>query len=60
MYESWYDHINSTYQEKANLCCMDTDSFIVTITIEDVYEYIANDTEKDLTHEIIKLKDHYQ
>ena len=29
MYEFWYDYLKPKYGEKAKLCCMDTDSFIV-------------------------------
>ena len=46
MYEFWYDCIKSKYQEKAKLCYMDTDSFIMHIKIEDFYKDIANDVEK--------------
>ena len=34
------------YQGNAKLCYMDTDSFIIHIKIEDVYEDIADDVEK--------------
>ena len=37
---------------------MDTDSFIVNIITEDVYEDIANDLEKK--HRTMKLKDPYK
>ena len=29
MYEFWYDFVKPKYGEKAKLCYMDTDSFIV-------------------------------
>ena len=31
MYEFWYDYVKPKYDEKAKLCYMDTDSFIVYI-----------------------------
>ena len=31
MYEFWYDYVKPKYGEKAKLCYMDTDSFIVYI-----------------------------
>ena len=31
MYEFWYDYVKLKYGEKAKLCYMDTDSFIVYI-----------------------------
>ena len=31
MYESWYNYIKPKYGEKAKLCYMNTDSFIVYI-----------------------------
>ena len=46
MYEFWHDYIKPKYQEKAKLCYMDTDSFIIHIKTEDFYEDIANDVEK--------------
>ena len=33
-------------ENNAKLCCMDTDSFIIHIKTEDVFEDIANDVEK--------------
>ena len=45
-YEFWYDCIKPQYQQNAKLCCMDTDSFIVLIKSEDVYQDIADDVKK--------------
>ena len=39
----WYNFIKPKYQDKAKLCYMDTDSFIIRIKTEDFYEDIAND-----------------
>ena len=44
--EFWYDYVKPKYQDKAKLCYMDTDSFIIHIKSEDFYEDIANDVEK--------------
>ena len=46
MYEFWHNYTKSKYQQNAKLCCMDTDSFIIHIENEDVYEHIAEDVEK--------------
>ena len=42
MYGFWYDYIKPKYQDKAKLCYMDTDSIIIHIKTEDLYEYTAN------------------
>ena len=44
--EFWYDHIKPNYQNDAKLCYIDTDSFIIHVKTEDVYEEIADDVEK--------------
>ena len=46
MYEFWCDYIKPKYQNNAQLCQIDTDSFIIHIKTKDVYENIANDVEK--------------
>ena len=46
MYELWYDYIKPKYGEKAKLCYMDTDSFIIHIETEDFHKYIASDVER--------------
>ena len=48
MYGFWYDYIKPEYKCNRKLCYMDTDSFIIHIKTEDVYEDIANDVKKDL------------
>ena len=35
MYEFWYDYVKSKYEDKARLCYMDTDSFVVNIKTKD-------------------------
>ena len=45
MYKLWYDYIKLKYGDNATLCYMDTDSFIISIKIEDFYKDIANDVE---------------
>ena len=36
IYEFWYDYVKPKYGEKAKLCYMDTNSFIVYIKTEDL------------------------
>ena len=38
-------HVKLKYKEKAKLCYMDTDSFIVSIKTEGIYAVIAKDAE---------------
>ena len=46
MYEFWYDYIKPKYGDKARLCYMDTDSFVINIKTEDFYKDIASDVER--------------
>ena len=46
MYEFWYDYIKLKYGDKARLCYMDTDSFVMHIKTEDFYKDIAGDVER--------------
>ena len=46
MYEFWYDYIKLNYGDKARLCYMDTDSFIIHIETEDFYKDGIGDVEK--------------
>ena len=43
MYKFWYDYITPKYQNNAELCYMDTDSFLFRIKTNDVYKDIADD-----------------
>ena len=45
MYEFWYDYVKPKYDEKAKLCYIDTDSFIVYTKTDDIYIDIAKDVE---------------
>ena len=45
MYEFWYDYVKPKYHEKAKLCYMDTDIFIVYMKTDDIYKDIAEDVE---------------
>ena len=46
MYELWYGYIKPKCQDNAQLCYMDTKSFIIYIKTEGFYEDIADDVEK--------------
>ena len=48
MYEFWYGYVNPKYDEKAKPCYMDTDSFIVHVKTDDIYDDIAEDFETRL------------
>ena len=67
MYEYWHDYIKPKYQrtcrqEKAKLCYMDTDSFIINTKTGDFYEDIADAVEKwfDLSNMTNTVKDRFQ
>ena len=46
MYGFWYDYIKPKYKEKAGLCCMDTDSFVMYIKTEDFFKDFASGVER--------------
>ena len=46
MHTFWYDYINPKYRDRAKLCYTDTDSFIIYIKTEDIFEDISNDVER--------------
>ena len=38
MYEFWYDYLKAKYQDKAKLCYMDSDNFVIHIKTDYFYE----------------------
>ena len=42
----WYDYVKPKYKDKANLCYMNTYSFVINIFTEDFFEDINNDVER--------------
>ena len=45
MFDFWFDWVKPKYEEKSNLCYMETDNFIVSIKTSDIYKDIAEDVE---------------
>ena len=62
MYEFQYNYIKPKYKDKTRLCYMDTDSFIINIKTESLYEDIADDVEEwfDTSNYEKNIKDLYQ
>ena len=52
MYKFWYHYIKPKYEDRAELCYTDTDSFITHIINEEFFEEIAGDAKKwfDITN----------
>ena len=46
MFEFWYDYLQPKYNDKIELCYMDTDSFIMYVETDDFYSDISNDVNK--------------
>ena len=46
MYDFWYDYLKPKYNDKAKLCYMDADSFVLNIFTEVFFEDINNDVER--------------
>ena len=46
MYEFWYDCFKPKYNDKAKLCYMYTDSFVLNNFTEDFFEDINNNVER--------------
>ena len=45
IYEFWYDYLKPKYREKANLCYIDTENFIIKIKTTDINVDIPKDVE---------------
>ena len=63
MYEFWYDYVKPKYEEKAKLCYMDTDRFVINTFTEDFFEDINNDVDNDKNdkNDMMKMiKDHFK
>ena len=43
MYEFWYDYVKVKYEDRARLCYMDTDSFVLNVRKKDFYRDISED-----------------
>ena len=62
IYEVRYGYIKQKYQDKAKLCYMDTDSFIIHIKTENFYKTLLIILKNGLTHLTMTkmIKDHFQ
>ena len=43
MYEFWYGYVKVKYEDRARLCYMDTDSFVLNVRTKDFYRVISED-----------------
>ena len=59
IYECRCDYAKPKYKGNPKLYYMDTDSFIVHVKLEDVYEDLAENVEKKLTPQTMKSRDLY-
>ena len=57
MYEFWYDYTKPKYSENAKLYCIATDSFIVHVKTDDIYNVLKKMLKEDLILQITKLAD---
>ena len=55
MHEFWYDYVKPKNGEKAKLCYMDIDSFMVYIKTKNIYGYIAKDVETRFDTSVYEL-----
>ena len=46
IFEFWYSYIKPKHGDKAKLCYINTDSFVIHIITDDFYRDIANDVER--------------
>ena len=45
IYEFWYGYLKPKYNDNAKLYYMDTDSFVIKIFTEDIFEDVNNNVE---------------
>ena len=55
VYDFWYNYVKPNYDERAKLCYMDTDSFIVYIKTDDIYIDIKEGVETRFETPIYEL-----
>ena len=62
MYKFWYDYIKRKYGDKAKLCYMDTDNFVIHIFNEEFLKTLPMMLKDGLIHlTMIRMtKDHFQ
>ena len=62
MYEFWYDYIKPKYGDRAKLCYMDTDGFVIHIITEDFTKTLLMMLKNGLIHLTMmsKIKDLFQ
>ena len=53
MYDFWYNYVKPKYGEKAKLCFMDTDSFIIYVKIDNILKTLQKMLKQDLTPRIM-------
>ena len=58
MYEFWYHYVKLKYSEKAKLCYMDTDSFIVYTKTDIFIKILQKMLKLDLMLQIINQTEH--
>ena len=56
MYRYWYDYVKPKYGTKAKPCCMDIDSFIVHVTLEDLCADLPEVVQKKIDTSNYKVK----
>ena len=58
MYKFW--HVKPKFDDKAKLCYMAADSFIIHVKSDDIYKGIAEDIETGLGISNLNCADHYR
>ena len=62
MYKFWYDYIKPKYKDKAKLCYMDTDSFVINILKKTFLKTLTMMLKDGLIHLTMMrmIRDHFQ